>query len=221
MKKTLILLISTVLLTNCNYKQTKISNPEKVFVNSDSIKNPKNVNSNKIVTIKRFTGFNNVYFDSLNQVFTNNKFVQTKIVEDVIVVDTEVSYKIMTDTITNSALYLFEWDCGENGDGENQYYLINDSLISNRNFTHYIDEYPTETNEAVLGNKEEIYLFGASTVIIKVRNKLIKGGTGKFDWTKEMSTIPFQTDTTLKEEIYKNIKAKLAGQLDIEELGAE
>ena len=214
MKKTLLIVVLMLILMNCQNikKNAPVTNTPVKMPTDTSSKN------NQVQTQARsFTNYKNVYFDSLNYLFTNNKNVNTTIKEDLICGDTGFTYKIMVDDESKSTLYIFEWEGGEYGFADSQFYFKNDSLVCTREFRRDIAEDPTDTTSTVWRNKEIIYILSDTSVLVKERERLTQDDFFTFDWGVVSDNLQFNIKTANKDEISIMLEKELNNNLDIKE----
>lgn len=64
--------------------------------------------------------------------------------------------KKITNEKLKTELYIFKFDCGEYGSGNDEFYFVNGNLVLVRNFSINIKEYPTDTTATLFNVSEKI-----------------------------------------------------------------
>jgi hypothetical protein len=147
----------------------------------------------------------NDYLDSLNEVYTKSNQVQSTVKSDLCSGDRCTSFKIMTNRSEGTVFYFFKSDFGEYGYSNDQFFVVNDSLLMARSFIIGIEEWPSDSSETLWAIEEKLYLFDTTSAIIKERKKLTRKDFSDYN----LFDVPFISTTVDRSELHKSKRQEL------------
>jgi hypothetical protein len=157
--------------------------------------------------------FGNSFVDSLHAAYSNNKQIEVILTKDLCIGDNCESYKTIVDKSSNKILYLFKGDGGDYGFSNDQYFITKDSLTYVRNFSVYIETWPTDSIDTEWKIEELVYCFENGKQYSQSRTSFTKD-LDKFDFTlKNVKTKNIEFDFT---KTYNEKSMELKGLLEME-----
>lgn len=173
MKNTLLLYIIFPILVGCSQKQsdgsqttdTMVIDKNTITTNEDTINT--GTPYYEVDHLKDFqyleSTIANQLFDSITKSISNEENINIVIKSDTSCDDCCANYKKISGN--KSALYFFKHDCGDYGYGSNQFFFINDTLQTAREFSF------GPGDSALFSIDEYIYIISKDSATIKHRKK--------------------------------------------------
>jgi len=225
MKNIPLVLTGLLIVIGCSTRQDSNKQPVNLAVIPDSliecqesdqhVQDSSRINTplffnDSLRNLEDFTVHTNYFpFDSIINALINNENTLSSVKSGYSWEDYRGSYKVLTDTVSKATLYLFKHDGYEYNFGNNQYLFINDTLSMVRDYYSGIYDYPTDSSSASIKMAEKLFIFNPDQVMIKERNKIIRG-----DKNYTLSNIAFKDSVGNRNELLKIKSQEFKNKVD-------